>query len=258
MLDDGDDDGLEGRGDLERELAQMSFGQLSVDFEETEAAGAEGTERACPVDGESEFATARGTATRLRRVSSNPFGEVPALPVAVLFGVVVFLVQLVVLLRGRRLTWPRAAVAAAIAIYAAGIFANTVFPIYLNPTPKEEPWAPALALIPFHDYEFLDALTNVAVFVPLGILIPLLTRRPSWGKVMVSAAIVSLTIELLQLAAQKLFSGGHVADVNDFIWNVVGGVIGYAIFVALTSIPLLSALVDRFRWHSSSPTARTA
>lgn len=190
-------------------------------------------------------------------MSSNPFGEVPALPVAVPFGVVVFLVQLVVLLRGRRLTWPRAAVAAALAVYAAGIFANTVFPIYLNPTPREEPWSPALALIPFYDYELLDALTNVVVFVPLGVLIPLLMRSPSWWKVLVSAAVVSMVIEVLQLAAQKLFSGGHVADVNDFIWNVVGGVIGYAVFVVLTRIPTMSALLNRFGWHSSAsaPTA---
>lgn len=200
--------------------------------------------------------TTLATEARLRRVSSNPFGEVPALPIAVTFGVLVFAIQLVVLVRERSLTWTRAAVAAAIAVYAAGILANTVFPIYLNPTPKEEPWSPALALIPFHDYELLDALTNVVVFVPLGILIPLLMRRPSWWAVLISAAVVSLTIELLQLAAQKFFSGGHVADVNDLIWNTVGGVIGYAIFVVLTRIPIMSALLDRLRWHPTTARAR--
>lgn len=180
-------------------------------------------------------------------MSSNPFGEVPVLPVAVPFGVVVFVVQLTLLLRGRRFTWPRASVAAAIAVYAAGILANTVFPIFLHPTPSDEPWAPALALIPFHDYELADALTNVAVFVPLGVLLQLLMRRPRWWKALLTSAAVSLTIELLQLAAQKLFSGGHVADVNDFIWNTLGGVIGYAIVVLLTRVPIVAALVNRFR-----------
>lgn len=180
-------------------------------------------------------------------MSSNPFGEVPVLPVAVPFGVVVFVVQLTLLLRGRRFTWPRASVAAAIAVYAAGILANTVFPIFLHPTPSDEPWAPALALIPFHDYELADALTNVAVFVPLGVLLQLLMRRPRWWRALLTSAAVSLTIELLQLAAQKLFSGGHVADVNDFIWNILGGVIGYAIVVLLTRVPIVAALVNRFR-----------
>lgn len=180
-------------------------------------------------------------------MSSNPFGEVPVLPVAIPVGVVVFVVQLALLVRGRRFTWPRAAVAAAIAVYAAGIIANTIFPIFLRPTPSDEPWAPALALIPFHDYELADALTNVAVFVPLGILLPLLMRRPSWLRVLLTSAAVSLTIELLQLAAQKLFSGGHVADINDFIWNTFGGAVGYAIFVLLTRVPIVAVLVNRIR-----------
>jgi glycopeptide antibiotics resistance protein len=190
-------------------------------------------------------------------MASNPFGEVPALPVAVLFGVVVLVVQLVFLLRGGRFSWPRTAVAAVIAVYAAGIFANTVFPIVLNPATSAEPWSPALALIPFHDYEVDDALTNVVVFVPLGILIPLLMRRPQWWKVLLTAVMVSLTIELVQLAAQRLFSGGHVADVNDFIWNTAGGVVGYAIFAVLSRVPLLAAILGRFRWHATDMTAQT-
>lgn len=189
-------------------------------------------------------------------MSPNPFGEVPAVPVAVAFGVVVFVVLLVLLFRRARATWPRAAVAAVVALYAAGIFANTVFPIFLDPAPSDQPWSPALALIPFHDYEVADALTNVVVFVPLGILIPLLMRRPSSWKVLLSAAVVSVTIELLQLAAQKLFSGGHVADVNDFIWNTVGGVVGFAVFAVLARVPTLSAVLSRFRWNSVAETGR--
>jgi glycopeptide antibiotics resistance protein len=190
-------------------------------------------------------------------MASNPFGEVPALPVAVLFGVVVFVVQLVFLQRRGRLSWPRTAVAAAIAVYAVGISANTVFPIFLNPATSVEPWSPALALIPFHDYEVNDALTNVVVFVPLGILIPLLMQRSSLWRVLLTAAAVSLTIELVQLAAQRLFSGGHVADVNDFIWNTVGGMVGYAIFVLLSRVPITSAVLKPFRWHSTEATAQT-
>jgi glycopeptide antibiotics resistance protein len=189
---------------------------------------------------------------------SHPFGEIPALPVAVLFGLVVFGIQSVFLLRGGRSSWPRTAVAAAIALYAAGILVNTVFPVFLDPAPSGEPWSPALALIPFRDYEVIDAFTNVVVFVPLGVLLPLLMRRPSWWKVLLTAAAVSLTIELVQLSAQRLFSGGHVADVNDFIWNVVGGVVGYALFVLLSRVPITSAILKRFRWHSTEATAHAA
>lgn len=186
-------------------------------------------------------------------MSSNPFGEVPALSVGVAFGAVVFVVLLVLLFRRARATWPRTAVAAVVALSAAWIFANTVFPIFLDPAPRDRPWSPALALIPFHDYEVADALTNVVVFVPLGILIPLLMRRPSFWKVLLSAAVVSLTIELLQLAGQRLFSGGHVADVNDFIWNTVGGVVGYAVVVVLLRVPILSAAGDAVWMRSDGP-----
>jgi glycopeptide antibiotics resistance protein len=188
----------------------------------------------------------------------DPFGEVPALPVALVVGVIAFVVQLLLLLRGGRFTWPHSAVAAALAVYAAGIFANTVLPIYLNRPPQLEPWTPKLALIPFHDYEVMDAITNVIVFTPLGILIPLLTRRPSWAKVILTAAAVSLTIELIQIVTDGLFGGGHVADVNDFLWNAVGGAVGYAIFISVSHTPGLSRLVGLFRWHPTTETTHTA
>lgn len=189
---------------------------------------------------------------RIAHVSDNPFGEVPAQPVALVVGVTAFLVQLLLLLRGGRFTWPRAIVAAALAVYAAGIFANTVLPIYLNRPPQLQPWTPKLAMIPFYDYEIMDAITNVIVFAPLGILIPLLMREPSWVKVVLTAAAVSLAIELLQIVTDGLFGGGHVADVDDFLWNTVGGAVGYAIFVVLSRTPGLSRLVELFRWHPAT------
>lgn len=188
-------------------------------------------------------------------MSDDPFGEVPALPVALVVGVVAFLVQLLVLLPSRRFTWPRGAVAAALAVYVAGIFANTVLPIFLDRPPQLQPWTPKLALIPFSDYEVMDAITNVIVFAPLGILIPLLMRRPSWAKVVLTAAAVSLAIELLQIVTDGLFGGGHVADVNDFLWNTLGGAVGHAIFVVLSRTPGLSRLVELFRWHPATRTS---
>ncbi|MEW1834924.1 VanZ family protein [Microbacterium sp. NPDC079995] len=190
-------------------------------------------------------------------MSTNPFGEVPVLPVAIPLGVALFVLSIAVLARSTKLTWARAATAAVVAVYAAGIFANTIFPIYLSPVDSGEPWTPKLALVPFYDYEVDDALMNIAVFVPLGVLIPLLLRRSSWVKVVLTAVSVSLGIELAQLAAQAFFAGGHIADVNDLMWNTVGGVVGYAVYLLALRIPGLSSLVRMFRWHddSSAPDA---
>ena len=163
---------------------------------------------------------------------------------------------LVLRLRARRLlSLPRVAVAAALSIYVAGIVANTIFPIFLDAPGSDEPWSPSVALVPFVDYEVEDALINVAVFVPLGVLIPLLVTRPRWRTVLAISARASLAIELLQLAAQRLFGGGHIADVNDFIFNVTGAALGYVLFLLVVCSPGGTALVDRFRWATPDDTA---
>jgi len=170
---------------------------------------------------------------------NNPFAAVPVLPVVVPLGLALFAL-LLWRLRARGLfSAPRATVAAALSIYAAGISANTVFPIYLN-KPDSGPWIPALALLPFHDYEVQDALMNMVVFLPLGILIPLVLARPSWWKVLATVVGISLAIEMAQLGAQGLFAGGHIADVNDLIFNTAGGALGYGLFLLLALVPGLS------------------
>lgn len=181
---------------------------------------------------------------------SNPFGEVPVLPVVVPLALVVFIVLLWRLHARRLFSVPRASVAAAMAVYAAGIVGNTVFPIYLDAPQTGEPWIPAVALIPFADYEIDDAVTNLLVFVPLGVLIALLMARPTAVKVIAVAAGTSLGIELAQLAAQDFFSGGHIADINDFLSNVAGGAVGYGLFVLLSRIPPLGRFLERFRWRT--------
>lgn len=181
-------------------------------------------------------------------VMRNPFAEVPVLPVVIPFGIVVIAVLLAVLWARRSFSLPRGAVAAAVAVYAAGIVGNTVFPIFLDKPDSGVPWMPGLALIPFAEYELDDALMNMLVFVPLGILIPLMLARPTWLKVVAAAAITSLTVESLQLAAQAFFAGGHIADVNDFLSNVAGGALGYGLLLLLARVPALARLIDLFRW----------
>ena len=182
---------------------------------------------------------------------SNPFDQVPVLPVVIPLGIVLFVV-LVVGLRARRLlSLPRIAVAAALSIYVAGIVANTIF---LDAPGSDEPWIPSVALVPFVDYEVEDALINVAVFVPLGVLIPLLVARPRWRSVLAIAAGASLAIEFLQLAAQRFFGGGHIADINDVIFNVTGAALGFVLFLLAVRTRRGAVVVDRFRWATPDET----
>ncbi|WP_323749696.1 VanZ family protein [Curtobacterium sp. VKM Ac-1376] len=172
----------------------------------------------------------------------------PVLPVVIPLGGVIFTVLVAVLHVRRRSTLPRIAVALALSVYASGIAANTVFPIFLDPPPNEGPWIPPLNVVPVVGYEWRDAVTNMLVFLPLGLLVPLLLARPSWWRVVPTVAGVSLVIEATQFVTAGLAAGGHIADVNDWVCNTVGGAAGYGVFVLLARAPATADLVDRFRW----------
>jgi len=188
------------------------------------------------------------------------FVEVPLLPTVIPFGVVVFLVLIWVLRSRGRVTLARASVAAVLAVYAGGVLANTVFPIFLRVGTGfyDGPRPLALYLVPFVDYGVEDALVNVAVFVPLGGLVPLLIARPTWWKVLSIVAGASLTIELTQMATARLALGGHLADINDWLTNILGGMIGYGLFVLMTRSKTVDGFVRRFRWPAREPAREPA
>jgi glycopeptide antibiotics resistance protein len=174
------------------------------------------------------------------------FGEVPVLPVVVPLAAGVFLALLWYLRSRDRLSVPRACVALALCVYAAGVVANTVFPIFLDMPYGESKWTVYFGLIDGYDVD--DAMKNILVFAPVGILVPLLVAKPSWWRVVVVAAAFSLAIEVSQFFTDNLWNGGHLSDLNDLFFNVVGAVLGYGLFFLLSRVPAVAILVNRFRW----------
>lgn len=68
-------------------------------------------------------------------------------------------------------------------------------------------------------------LLNVAMFIPLGFLLPVTVEKARKGRVTLSIVLLStLTIETLQ------YFMGRSADIDDVIMNTLGGVIGYGLF----------------------------
>lgn len=185
------------------------------------------------------------------------FVEVPTLPIVIPLGVVIFLVLIWALRSRGRVTLARASVAAALAVYAGGVLANTVFPIFLRVGTGfyDGPRPLPLFLVPFADYGLEDALINVAVFVPLGVIIPLLITRPSWWKVLALVAGSSLAIELLQMATARLAFSGHLADINDWMTNILGGMVGYALLALATRSKTIAGFVQHFRWPAPAQPA---
>jgi len=107
---------------------------------------------------------------------------------------------------------------------------------------------PVITSLPFilnHPYRFMnmipfvDVLTgrgdfvrqillNVIMTVPFGFLFPM-TRTPSagFGKTVFSCFLMSLGIELLQ----PLINGFRSSDITDLITNVIGGMVGYVLYI---------------------------
>lgn len=177
------------------------------------------------------------------------FHQVPVLPVVVPVAVLAFVVLLWSLHRGARLTPQRAAVSLTLCVYLAGVLANTVFPIFLDKPASEQPWDAYLNLVPLVDYEVADAVTNIAVFVPLGVLLPLFFVRAPWWRLLLVGAGLSLLIEVTQYVTANLLGGGHVADVNDLLFNVVGTGVGLGMLEAVRRVPGAARVVDGFRWR---------
>ena len=74
------------------------------------------------------------------------------------------------------------------------------------------------------EFTLAAAIGNVALFVPLGALVPL--RFPSFDRLARIAGLctgISAAIELIQLPI-----GHHSTSTDDVILNTLGGVLGYA------------------------------
>ncbi|MDK1326454.1 VanZ family protein [Arthrobacter sp. zg-Y1143] len=165
----------------------------------------------------------------------RPHYEITAYPVVIPLAVVVFTVLLWRLHRRGDLTVPRVLVSAVMCVYGAGVIGNTLFPIQFaaGSSPR---WG-SLNLVPLQNAEWDDILQNILVFIPLGMLLPLISRIRSAPRVLLVGFLVSLTVELLQYANAVLWNGGHVADVNDLLANTGGAPLGYGIYRGMLLLP---------------------
>jgi len=85
-----------------------------------------------------------------------------------------------------------------------------------------------------------NAKGNVLLFVPLGILLPLVSRRLRFWNGILIALGLSVGIELLQYAS-RAWGSYRLADINDVILNVLGACLGL-VFVSLLRLVLTPVL----------------
>lgn len=166
----------------------------------------------------------------------GPAQFIPALPVLVPLALVAFVAMAVRLQDQGRLTAPRLAGVAVACVYGVGVLHAVLLPLPLVVGAARDglpPWQVFVNLTPLAGLDDpIGIVLNVALFVPMGVLLPLLLRAPSAGRVVVTGFLVSLGIELTQLLADVTVSVGRVADVDDVMANTAGVVVGYALFRA--------------------------
>ena len=110
------------------------------------------------------------------------------------------------------------------------VFAVYLAAVYLfvgMPTLQFMRFEVSLTLVPFLPMvaDFKNTILNIILFVPLGIMLPLLWKKYNTLKAAaVFGFMMSLSIELLQLFTYR------ATDINDLIANTLGTVFGYFLF----------------------------
>ncbi len=83
----------------------------------------------------------------------------------------------------------------------------------------------------FSAKSWLNVLLNIAMFAPLGMLLPLLHRRfQRWQWTLCAGFLASLTIEAVQYIL-----GSGVCDVDDLFCNILGTMLGFWLMMAVLS-----------------------
>jgi glycopeptide antibiotics resistance protein len=78
-------------------------------------------------------------------------------------------------------------------------------------------------------FAVINLVGNVALLVPVGLLLPFVVRRCTWAMSLIVGIACGLAVEV----SQAVLDVGHF-DVDDVILNALGVVVGYAAIEVLT------------------------
>lgn len=158
--------------------------------------------------------------------------------------------------RGRIMV-PRRVTITILFLYAMGVIALTVFPVRVHSAAywADEPWSTMIHWMP-GDVDGPSFVLNVIMFVPLGILLPLLWPLvDTVRRIAAYAAAASLSIELIQLVLGLTLGSRRTVDVNDLIANTGGALIGLLILRLALPSPVHRATCVAGRSPSPPPPA---
>ena len=157
---------------------------------------------------------------------------IPFVHIAAVYTVIYLLVRAAVCIRSKRIDWKRERLHILMYINLLVILMLTFSPLVFD---RESLFDLRINLIPFvnmfdyesHTHMFLNVAGNMLMFVPSGIILPVLYKRlNNFFKVTGTGFLMSLTIEILQLPFAD-----RASDVDDLIMNTLGVVTGYVIYM---------------------------
>lgn len=118
-------------------------------------------------------------------------------------------------------------------IYLSFVLYFTLMPVITSlPFMFNHPYI-KMNLVPFIDVlngrgDFARQIVlNIVMTIPFGFLMPLINRNTKITNIIIYTFILSLCIEVLQ----PLINGVRSSDITDIITNIIGGIIGYMLYL---------------------------
>ncbi len=167
--------------------------------------------------------------------------KIPFLFLELVFTAIWLIIRITMWIKKKHIDWKREAFLLLIYINFSVIIRFTFFPMS-KVDGRIQPLIFDIAtafpfrvnLIPFvnlFDYDnkrdlLLNVIGNVAMFIPSGIVLPIVYKRlDTFGRVLVAGAGISLCIEIIQLPFRV-----RATDIDDLVLNTVGVIVGYGLY----------------------------
>ena len=173
--------------------------------------------------------------------------EIPFIFLEIVFLAIWLLIRIAIWIKQKRIDRKREAVLLLMYINLAVILRFTFFPMskvdgHIQPLvfdiatafPFRVNWLPLVNLIDYDSKRdlLLNVIGNAAMFIPSGIVLPIVYKRlNTFWKVLLAGIGISLCIEIIQLPFSV-----RATDIDDLILNTIGVIAGYGIYALIRCV----------------------
>lgn len=125
--------------------------------------------------------------------------------------------------------------------YLYRMSALTIFPIFWFTTRDALPpygqalffeRSPFLLYSNFNYYSLYHIIGNILLLFPMGFYMGIFIRNYNGKRNIAAIFLVSLTIEIIQLLMSFFYLGNRLFDINDLLFNTIGGIAGYLLYLS--------------------------